>query len=73
MLLASVATTQLSVFAFESYTSQCFIGEIFNNQVMNLTFFGYVYQERIFPIAMLSVLLLYGIYALVSGMLRNRK
>lgn len=73
MILASVATTQLSVFAFQSYTSTCYIGNVFYTQVAFLPFFGFIFEKRIFPIAMVGVMLLYSLYAIIAAVLRSRK
>ena len=73
MLLASVATTQLSVFAFQKYTSISYIGNVFFNQIAYLPFFGFIFQKRVFPDAMMAVMLLYAIYAIIAAVLRSRK
>lgn len=73
MLLASVAATQFSVFAFQSYTQNCYIGNVFYLQVANLPFFGFIFTKRVFPMAMSVVLLIYAIYAIVAAVLRSRK
>jgi hypothetical protein len=73
MLLASVATTQLTVYAFSSYTQFSYIGMVFTLQVYNLPMFGWVYEKRVFPMAMMAVLLLQVLYMVVSAVLRGRK
>lgn len=73
MMLASVATTQLSVFAFSGYTSNCYIGKIFSTQINNLPFFGWIYTKRVFPMAMMAILLLQILYVSISSCLKKNK
>lgn len=74
MLLASTATTQLSVLAFPSYTyNGSLIGNTFEFQVSQLPLFGVFYNRRIFPIIMLCVTILQGIYSLVKHFVLKKK
>lgn len=75
MLLGSMATTQLSVFAFEGYTyiPGCFIGNVFQTQVSQLPFFGYIYTKRIFPIIMLCIFGLQAIFWIIKSCCLDRK
>lgn len=73
MLLASVATTQLSVNAFNQYTAGSYIGMVYTVMVPNLPFFGWLYVHRVFPMAFMVIFLIYGLYLIVNAILKCRK
>lgn len=73
MLLASIATTQLSVNAFSQYTAGSYIGTVYSVMVPNLPFFGWIFVNRIFPMAFMVIFLIYGLYLIVNAVLKCRK
>ena len=73
MLFASLATTQLSVYAFYSYTAGSHIGGILSGQAESLPMFGFVFTKRVFPITMLCICTLQGIYSVVRSCCLGRR
>lgn len=81
MILASMAASQLSVFAFDSYTYPnpsinyvgSFIGQVFSQQVSQLPFFGYIYTKKIFPIAMMVIVIIQGLFSIIRMIILRNK
>lgn len=69
MMLASIATTQLSVIAFPSYLAKSYLGQFFKNQVFLLPFWGWIYSNRIF-MAILDVIFLLAIFVMIFQIVR---
>lgn len=70
MMLASLATAQLSVVCFPVYVQSSFLAIFFTSEVIdNQGFFGFIYGKRIFNAMLLIIFLIglaYAIYQIVK-------
>lgn len=76
MMLSSVATTQLTIQTFPTYLANSYLGELFNDEIIKLPMFGWMYENRIFMAitCIISIMSIFAmIYKIVTLCLNSKK